>query len=80
MVDGADEMAVRYYRDANFANRNRQCYTYTIFYKRFDTEDCGDLSDSRWCHPPFGKKLNDRISGVTIKAIWEGCPVNWEGL
>jgi len=78
IVEGADHMGVRFYRDVNFANRERSCYRSTAFLSPSLPTSCGNLSDIRWCHPPFGKKLDDMVSGVTLKAIWQGCEENWE--
>ena len=81
-VDGADAMIVAYYKDIDYGIYacGRQYFTYrpnSISYPR-----CLNMRDWVWKmgFPQTCGHMNDQISSIRIKAIWQGCQVDYSDL
>jgi len=77
-VDGADAMAIGHYKDTDYA-----VYGCAVKIETFDYTISSD-----WCYSMFNRDWNggfcshmdNQISSIRIKAIWQGCPINFNDM
>lgn len=76
-IDGADAMAVGYYKDIDYAVY--ACgYTVNPYYANGQSSYCDDMINDRYAGGPSFAcgHLDNQISSIRIKAFWQGCFVN----
>lgn len=74
-IQGADAMAEGYYKDSHFGIYacSRMIYAYYSNGRGTGLPLCANISAYPWQGGPWCGHINDQISSIRIKAIWEGC-------
>lgn len=81
-VDGADAMSVGFYKDSDYAVYGC-AYNVQFFYSTTANPIpgwCYNMLDQPWVGGPYCGHMNDQISSIRIKAIWQGCPIEFSDM
>ena len=81
LVDGADAMGVGYYKDPYYATYGCGYNVHTYALGQTPSIPYAiNFGQYNFIGGPFCTHMDNHISSIRIKAIWQGCPVDFDDL